>query len=59
MPPMSFKKESIFMKPNNKGPMNWICETSAAKVAVGTGQRRVEKTVVDSQARSWGSLTRR
>ena len=59
MPPMSFNKELIFMKPNNKGTKNLICGTAPAKVAVARRRRRAEKTVADSQPRSWRSLTRR
>ena len=59
MPPMSFNKRLILMKPNNKGAKNLICWTALAKAAVARRRRRAGQAIVDSQPRSWRSLTRR
>ena len=59
MLPMSSNKQWIFMKPNNKGTKNSTCGTAPAKVAVAKRRCHAKKTVVQSQPRSWRSLTRR
>ena len=59
MPPVSFNKQLIFLKPNINGTKNLICGTPPAKVAVARGRRRAEKTVVDSQPMRRRSLIRR
>ena len=59
MPPMSFKKQLVFVTTNNKGTKKWTCGRAPTKVAVARQGRHAENSVVHSQARTWRSLTKR
>ena len=40
MPPMSFNKQLIFMKPNNKGTKNLICGTASCETTTSRREDR-------------------